>query len=223
MSTSGAHLLRLDGQWGLLDFSELGRKYVDVYSFFYAMTAEVDPVLQFRWTDQAFRNHPWRGGWSSMHFYKELARYIPEDHRPVVRSIHYGSPGLIEIGGYLAALVTFSKVIGVMCNSFERIDRTYNQWYEGAMERRMLRADVRERELEVSGKELEFAEKATEQIVAQLGIDRTELWQLTENPIARMKILFSLYRRLRVLAEMARSELTRLDMRSVVRDDRQES
>lgn len=172
-------------------------------------------LVTTRRTGHNFRNLGGQNFWNSHH--------TPEDDRPVVRSIHYGSPGLIEIGGYLAALVAFGKAIGSVCDSFERIDRTYNQWYQGAMDRRILRANVRERELEVSRKELEFAEEAADQLVAQLGVDRTELWRLTANPIARMKIVFSLYRRLRVLAKMARSEQSRLDMRSVERDDDQQS
>lgn len=109
-----------------------------------------------------------------------------------------------------------------MCDTIEQIHQTYNRCYESVMKRRILRPNVPKREQEFNREVLECADDSTEQIVVQLGIDRTELWRLTANPIARVKIVFSLYRRLKVLAEMAESKQTRLDMRWVERDLDQE-
>jgi hypothetical protein len=67
--------------------SEIPSRYTQAYSFLY-----VANVLQ-RGQHQSF---PWRGGFSSMHFYRGLPNLVPAEDRAKVEALQYASPGFIR-------------------------------------------------------------------------------------------------------------------------------
>ena len=159
------------------------------------------------------------GGWSPVGFYDSLHRNTPKHCRPIIKSIHYSSPGVIEIGGVLGALWAFSKVINIMCDTFGRVEGIYHQFHKHALQRRILRANAKQKELEVNLAEIQFAERSAKVMSKVLGIDQEEFWKRTKDPISRMEIMFSLYRRLKVLVELHRSRKTHVNFRLVKPED----
>lgn len=217
----GIHRLEIDGRWELLDIAQLVRPYVQVYSFFYALHPGLDEEDPNPRIIQVFQDYPRTGGWSSASFYSSLHRNTPVRFRPVPKSIHYSSPGVIEIGGVIAALWALNKVVNIACDTADRLERSYHLHHTRALERRILRANARRKEMQVNHREIEFAERAAEVMSEMLGIDQEELWKRTEDPISRMEITFSLYRRLKKLARF--KQLGQLDFRSVKPDDKPKS
>ena len=67
--------------------SDIPSKYVQAYSFVYAVN-----VLQ----KGQFQSFPWRGGFSSMHFYRNLPNFVPAEDRARVQALQYASPGFIR-------------------------------------------------------------------------------------------------------------------------------
>jgi hypothetical protein len=82
-----SYAVLIDGDWSLDTLSELPRRFSQVYAFLYALR---EMALS------SMISHPWRGGFSAMHFYKWLAEIIPSEHRPQPRRISYASPGFIQ-------------------------------------------------------------------------------------------------------------------------------
>lgn len=66
---------------------EFPTKYAQAYSFLY--------VLGVMKPDR-FQEYPWRGGFSSMHFYQWLVGSIPGEQRPQVATFQYTSPGFVR-------------------------------------------------------------------------------------------------------------------------------
>lgn len=62
-------------------------KYSQAYAFLY-MLGVMKP--------DKFQEYPWRGGFSSMHFYHSLVASIPGEQRPSVTSLQYASPGFVR-------------------------------------------------------------------------------------------------------------------------------
>lgn len=217
--TKGTHRLEIDGDWEFLDFARLARPYVQVYSFFYALHSDLDREEPTPRIIQVFQDYPLMGGWSPVGYYDSLHKNTPKHCRPVIKSIHYSSPGFIEIGGVLATLWAFSKVINIVCDSFGQVEGAYHQLHKHAQERRILRANAKQKEVEVGIREIEFAERSTEVMSRMLGIDQEEFYRRTEDPVSRMEIMFSLYRRLKGVARFNRSQHMHVDFGSVEPED----
>lgn len=66
---------------------QLPTRYSQAYAFLYTLR-----VLK----PDKFQEHPWRGGFSSMHFYHWLVGSIPGEQRPSVTSLQYASPGFVR-------------------------------------------------------------------------------------------------------------------------------
>lgn len=208
--TVGSHQLEMDGEWGLLELSGFGRQYVQVYSMMYALHFGVEEEEPEERTVHAFGAFPWTGGWSAVDFYDSLRIAVPADHRPRIVAMEYASPGYIELAVIAAVALNIRRIVDHVCSIIERANDTYSRLYKAAMKRKLLRVDARRAQLKLERDELEFAEEATQRLAATMGFDLMgELERLTENPLVRMKILFSLYRRVRDLARIQRSKRIR--------------
>ena len=220
----GVHEIGMDGEWELLDFSGFGRQYVQVYSFMYAMNVAFpgNVFIEESVLDEvslAFRRFPWRGGWSSVHFYNSLRNATPEIHRPRINSLRFESPGIIEIGGALAAITSLATIVYVVSRSAREIEQTYHQFHTHAQERKLLRIEVRKAEIDLKRDELDFAKDATRQLATLLEFEDVKtLEATTENSIASMKIMFSLYRRVRKLVALKHSTRKHLDCVGSIRE-----
>jgi len=208
--TVGRHRLEMDGEWGLLELSGFGRQYVQVYSMMYALHFGADEEDPEERTMYAFGAFPWTGGWSAVDFYDSLRIAVPADHRPRIVAMEYASPGYIELTVIVAVACSIRRIVDHVCSIIERANTTYSKLYKDAMKRKLLKVDARRAQLTLERDELEFAEEATERLAATMGLDlRGELKRLTENPLVRLKVLFSLYRRVRDLARIQHSERMR--------------
>lgn len=193
----------MDGEWSLDDLVDLGRRYGQVYSFFYALQFGIGkPELDPR-TSRAFARFPWRGGWSVVQFYKSLSMAVPEDHRPRVKSIEYSSPGYIELIAVISVVLRIRKIVDNVCSMAERINTTYDRIYRDAMKRKLLKNKLERDELELRRDQLEFADAAARQLADAMGLELTDdFLKLAANPVFRLKILLSFYRRLRPLVKL---------------------
>ena len=205
----GRHRLAMDGEWDLLELSGFGRQYVQVYSLIY--------TLQFRANQDdsservhAFSVFPWTGGWSAVGFYNSLRTAIPRAHRPYIVVIEYASPGFIELAVIVGVALNIRRIVNHLCGSIDRISTTYNALYAAAQRRKLLRIQAQRAQLELDRDELEFAEEVTQRLAESMGFDLTQqLRDLTDNPLVRMKILFSLFRRVRDLSRLQDSDQIR--------------
>ena len=206
----GDHRLEIDGEWGLLELSGFGRQYVQVYSILYALHFGADEEDPEDRTSHAFGAFPWTGGWSAVDFYDSLRIAVPPGHRPQIVAMEYASPGYIQLAVIVGVALNIPRIVDHVCSIIERANATYSSLYKGAMKRKLLKVDARRAQVRLERDELEFAEDATRRLAATMGLDlMDELERLTENPVVRMKILLSLYRRVRDLARMRKSERIR--------------
>ena len=197
---AGTYSLELGGDWALDDLSVF-RQYLNVYSVIYALQVGVHLDESQSRIVRAFEVFPWKGGWSAVDFYERLRYATPHRHRPRIVSIRYASPGFIE----LLLLVPISKGISMIidnaCSSIERISRTYTMLYKEAAYRKLLRTDARTAAVVGRGNQ-DFCEYAASEMVKHIGLEHErELRHLAANPVARMKITFSVWRRIRELAK----------------------
>jgi hypothetical protein len=92
---SDLKVVEIDGRWEISDLRKFSDLVQDCYSFGFALLGAAGNAAQAK-IDSLFHKHPWRGGFSSVNFFKELYKNIPQEDRAGIRKIDYASPGEIE-------------------------------------------------------------------------------------------------------------------------------
>lgn len=192
------HKIFIDGRWDIRDLYLFPHRYAEVYSFLYALNeASIERQSRF---SKAFHRYQWRGGYSAVNFYDELYRSIPRGERPSINRLQYASPGFIELGAVLLLVTQMDKILTGAMKIWDKLDRIYTTIHKRAMQRRLLKLDVKDRERKVSQEELKFVVEANKELAEAIGIgDPEALNKLTGDPLASLKILMAFYRRLKEL------------------------
>ena len=212
--TAESYRLEVDGDWELLELSDFGRQYVQVYSLIHALHAagERGGGALEDWITRAFRVFPWRGGWSSVNFFKSLIYAVPDEYTPRVGRIEYASPGSIELQLAVRTARQTQRMVDTICSySVKEVHATYERLHRDAKALDLLRRDVKLQEA-LEPPKAAFAAGAADELIRMMGMQHytDQLKRLTQdNPLSLMKVVFALYRRVRVLAELQDSKKIR--------------
>lgn len=199
MAEEESNIIRIDGPWEFVELSNFAHTYTQAYAFVYSLT-NVSDTNQYS-LEIAYSSYPWRGGFSSLNFYNRLYSSIPLEHRPRIKQIQYASPGFIELGLALSAAGTLAGIIKLLTDAGERVHRLYDTIYKGAQQRRLLRLEVRGRELELKREHLEFILDASERLGGAMGIPVDRILYRTNSPFATLKTLLSFFRKVAPLSQ----------------------
>jgi hypothetical protein len=150
----------------------------------------------------AFSSLPWQGGYSAVSFYNQLKYLLPKRERPNIISIRYSSPGWIELGLIVATAVAVERLVRSTTNSLRNMNDLYDHIMRGLHERKLLRLETRRQELRLREEEMQFVEQSLQQMGRMLQIPSLrKLNELTGHSYISLKILLSLYRRVRALVK----------------------
>ena len=92
------------------------REFSYAYAFIYNLVAL---------KSQKIKGHPWRGGFSAMHFWRELLQFIPTEDAPSLETVHYASPGFVRFKLNSDIAVQVGNLIARYLQSNEKIDEDY--------------------------------------------------------------------------------------------------
>jgi hypothetical protein len=196
--------LRLDGSWNLEELSEATKDYIQLYGFAYSLLPDL-PAARRSEVDHIYGKFPWRGGYSTVNFFNQLFHKIPPKFRPDVESIRYASPGYIELQEVLVVAVSVAAIVKTVCSSIGMAHDTYRKIQKSSVEHKLTKIDLTNKELDLTQRQLTFCETESKKLVKLFGLTEAQdalLDVLVEgNPIAKLKILLSVYRRVEPLAE----------------------
>lgn len=200
----GTYEIGINGEWSLEDLYVFPRTFEQVYVLVYSLAPEVEGIDVERIT-HAYSSFPWRGGYSAVNFYNQLKFVIPKPSRPQLVSMHKASPGWIELALVLAVAFSVERLVKSIANSIDHAHGVYSKIAKGLSERRLLRLEVKRKELEFKQEELNYINSCVTQMTQMLGFDNLEeINRRTGHPYISLKILMSLYRRLKKLADYAK-------------------
>src|SRR5216684_1860029 len=200
----GVYTIDIDGEWSLEDLYIFPHTFEQVYFLTYSLFTDHDEYNMER-IQRAYSAFPWRGGYSAVSFSNTLKYIVPRPQRPELVSINYSSPGLMEIGLILAVAVSVGKIVKSVAKSIDTANATYGNVMKGMQERKLLRLEERRRELNLRRSEMKYIEESLGRMAGLLGFDNIkEMNERTGNAYVSLKILLSLYRRLRTLADYER-------------------
>jgi hypothetical protein len=201
MNPQSSYTVHIDGEWSLEDLYVFPRNYEQVYFMVYSLMPGLDEETQAR-IHHAYKVFPWQGGYSAVNFYNQLKYVIPKKERPAIVSIHYASPGWLEISLLIGVAFSVERLVKSIASTISHANAIYDQVVKGMQERKMLRLEAKRKQLEFDKQELEYIEYAAERMANLLGASNLEeIHQRTGHPYLSLKILMSLYRRVRTLAD----------------------
>jgi hypothetical protein len=197
----GKHRIPIGGRWSLEDLYVFPRAFEQIYFLFYSLLPHEEDWIQER-IQHAYAQFPWRGGYSAVNFYNTLKYTTPRKERPQVLSLQYASPGWIELGLIVGVAVAVERLAKSIATMIREANAIYHEIHEGLSKRRLLRIEVAKKELELEGAHAQFIEESVQRMIHLLGLsDADQMHAKTGSPLKTLKILFSMYRRVRILAD----------------------
>lgn len=199
--SADSYRIIIDGDWSFEDLYVFPRAYEQVYFLVQALLPDRESDSSGR-IEHAFSAFPWRGGYSAVNFYNQLKYATPPDERPQIVSMHKGSPGWFDLALVIAAAISVERIVRSVASSIDHAHGVYDRVVKGMIDRKLLRLDAKRKELQFRQEELTYIASSVSQIARLLGLRNVrEINQLTGHPYITLKILLSLYRRVKKLVD----------------------
>jgi hypothetical protein len=194
----------LDGEWSLEELSEATKEYIQLYGFAYSLLPDLPSARQAE-VEYIYGKFPWRGGYSTVNFFNQLFHKIPPKLRPKVQRIRYASPGFIELQEILVVAVSVAAIVKTVCASINMAHETYRKIQKASAEHKLTKIDITNKELEVTERQLAFCERQSNVLAKLFGLSEEQVASIEQktqgNPVMKLKILLSVYRRIEPLAK----------------------
>ncbi len=198
---SSTYRIEIDGDWTLEDLYTFPRTYSQLYSVLFVLDETNLSDVDEERAERTFQAHPWRGGYSAVNFYGWLGYLVPRRDRPRIASIRYASPGWIELALAVGVAANLGRLVSTFVKAGHELNGLYSEIYKGLNDRKLMKVNAKREELDLRQDEVRFLEDATQRLSRLMGFPNVAaIHRLTGNPLATIKILLSIYRRLRKLA-----------------------
>ncbi|POD74822.1 hypothetical protein BKM17_16530 [Pseudomonas syringae group genomosp. 3] len=199
--SSDFKVVDIDGQWEISDLRKFSDSVQDCYSFGFALLGATGKAATKK-INSLFHKHPWRGGFSSVNFFRELYNNIPTEDRAGIRKIEYASPG--EIKFFMNRDVADS--IRELVNSINEDQSESLIAYKNARSRLQEMGLLGKSDSDVTLSDqtiidlTELLEKTCE-AVGLAGSSKHILELASSDPLSAIKIVLAYHRRLQALAD----------------------
>jgi len=207
--------LSIDGNWYLQDLFQVPKLFTQLYSFMYTLQYLGKPAVQEN-AQRIFTTYPWRGGFSSVNFYRDLNAVIPSLHEPKVNSINYASPGKIELElltGVSASLTRLIKGISENDETIRDVIGRANSFLRGHNLSRLEGVETAEQFERMLTRDTRRALRGyLDELTSAMGMDeyREPVQELSQSDLVAIKMFKSFYNRVEKLARFHRSGLLKL-------------
>lgn len=196
--------LELDGRWGLEELSDTTKDYIQLYGFAYSLVPDLPSSRRVE-VDYIYGKFPWRGGYSTVNFFNQLFHKIPPKLRPEVQRIQYASPGFIELSELLAVAVTVAAIVAAVCKSLNSVHDLYRGIQKASVDHELSKINLAKESLELKQRQISFCETSARDLAKALGLTEAQERLIDQkvqgNPVMKLKILLSVFRRVEPLAK----------------------
>lgn len=198
---TGLFRVRMDMRWELEDLYSFPRAFEQAYFAYYSLFRFDDYYVEER-IAHAYSSYPWRGGYSAVNFYNQLKYSMPKSERPTIISISYASPGWMDLNLIQEIGLNVGIVVASVCGSIRLMNGTYNSIYKGLQDRKLTQIKIQKEEFSLAKEHYDFLREANMEMGKILKLnDIDAINEKTGNELRTLKILLSIYRRVRTLAE----------------------
>ncbi|TXH06128.1 MAG: hypothetical protein E6R07_01155 [Nevskiaceae bacterium] len=200
-ASTASRFVHIDGRWGINDLRKFSDLVQDSYAFVFALTRRKASATRTDISD-LFRKYPWRGGFSSVNFFDDLYRAIPQPERASISSIQYASPGTIELEMNKEVATLIHDMVVKINTAGSDVAAAYKDVHHWLAEKKWLGSTASE--LRISAKEKDELRDHISHLTTQFGLQQQQQYVLElakDDPLGAVKILLAYYRRLERLAD----------------------
>jgi len=180
------------------------KDYIQLYGFAYSLTPDL-PTARREEIDHIYGKFPWRGGYSTVNFFSQLFHKIPPKLRPEVQRIQYASPGFIELTELLTVAVTVAGIVTAVCKSLDSIHDLYRSIQKASIDHELSKINLAKENIDLKQRQIKFCESASKSLVKAFNLTETQEQLIDQkvqgNPVMKLKILLSVFRRVEPLAK----------------------
>jgi hypothetical protein len=181
-----------------------------MYGFAYSLLEDL-PQARDSEIDYIYAKFPWRGGYSTVNFFNQLFHKIPHTARPKVQRIQYASPGFIELAEIAAVATTAATIVKAVAYSFSTAYELYKKIQKDSVELKLSKINLAQQELKLTKEQIDFCKNSSDDLCNVLGLTPQMVLSLDNrtqgNKAIKMKLLLSVFRRARPLAELHNERL----------------
>ena len=200
MERAATYTVHLDKAWSLEDLYVFPRTYEQVYFAIYSL----DPNHEHEDAERiaaAYKAFPWQGGYSAVNFYNQLKFTTKKRERPSIERIEYASPGYLELALILTYALNLEKIVKSVAASLETANSTYTEIVKGMQARKLMRLRSAEEIRKLKASDRDYVRECARKMAKVVPVSDIEnINKRTGDPYVSLKILLSLYRRVKILA-----------------------
>jgi hypothetical protein len=112
---------------------------------------------------------------------------------------------------WLAISLFIKRIVGGFVESGLALNNLYGEIYRGLHERKLMRINAKREDLRLTAEQLRFIRQATVDLAHLMHFEQLpELRSVVPNELALLKMLLSVYRRARKLAQYVRKRMIKL-------------
>ena len=202
---SPTYEISLNNNWSLEELKSLPHTFLQTYALLYCLDHASSSISQA--VKNAFAAYPWRGGFSRVHFYKHLKTIIPKPNQATVKSMHFASPGWIELSLDKEVGLEIGNLVNEYIQNAEAISDAVKYINHQLSQRQLRGNNSKSIAATLSSADLSFCATSFDEIC--------RLWKFKSAPVIRaiaanelaaLKILISFQKRIHTLAEFQISE-----------------
>lgn len=188
--------LKLDGDWYLEELMRLPKTYSQLYSFVYTLKNMMRVSVSSN-ASKIFSNYPWKGGFSTVNFYKDLDAVIPSFHEPKVESIHYASPGQIRLELLKPVSLSVEGIVNTCFENEAKLKDHYKIIADFMRRKELSKVDGSDPDLIINESDKIFLSKgiSTFSKLMNLSEHEADIVRVSGNELVAIKIIMSVYRR----------------------------
>lgn len=193
--------VNIDGKWEISDLRKFSDLVQDCYSFGFALLGATGKAATKK-INSLFHKHPWRGGFSSVNFFKELYHNIPNEDRAEIRRIEYASPGEIKFFMNGDVADSIREVVNKINEEESSSLAAYKKAYSHLQNLGWL--GKTDEEIDLSSGDVAELTELLEETCSAFGLDEnaSHILDLANgDPLSGIKIVLAYHRRLQGLAD----------------------
>lgn len=219
--------IELDRKWKLEDFSHYTRNYEQAYFAFFALASIIEASTTdealLRKVSQNLQSYPWMGGHSVVAFYTGVKRIIGRRNVPEIKEIKFASPGFVDLYMQLPPATQLAASVASIAGSIGIVNKVYNDIYRGMRDRELNKIEVDKAKLSLTEDNIKFLEDSCRSLGLHLKVeDVYRLIEISGNELRALKVLQSMFRRVRVLANYQNDKKAFLPLHPNSEDEKKE-
>jgi hypothetical protein len=199
----------IGGSWQFYDLYEFPHTFSQLYYLVYALENAREAYNRARYFT-IFTSYPWRGGYSAVNFYNNLYHATPGYDRIKLVSIQYASPGFLELAAAAGIISQIKTMLVAASDAGRHLNETYSQIQKGIHDRKLNKIKRQEERVKLEILHQKFIQESSKTMAKLMDLDVDRINDMTESPFITLKIVLSIYRRLRKLKTFERTKKVKL-------------